>query len=291
MVCNLKRTLDAGEIKIDDHINMTYPSIYENFLLFKDEEMVISHESEPGKHPVGVWNEHVPNPDYKPTSGWVKVIEDLFASYREDKEWEFLIRKNNYDVKKAFYPRFQREMRNPSKRLDMEEYTGCTPFYPCVMINISPNWKEKLGVITCIEDKQLEISKFKRVIETYLTESRRWSNYAYCIESGSTGEHLHAHIVAEVNPDLLESVLNGKNSHINKGNHTQQIRKIWKDVFEGLPWQDCLPKGPKGKYSIQRIVLRTEVLKDDKLEYLVNENKPEGHKNKYDLNCLERRGL
>lgn len=288
---NIFRILDEGEIKHSDLLNMKYPSIYENFLLFTEPEIIVTHEQSPDKHPKGLWNEFHSNGKYKQPEGWVKWLKDLLQDYIQDNDWAFLRNKYDGNGEAAFYPRFCRELKKQHIRKEVEEYTGVQPFYPCVMINISPNWKDKLGIISKEDDQELVINKFKRVIETYLHESNRWSKWAYAIESGSEGSHLHAHIVAEVNPDLINSVLDGKGSHINKGNHTQQIRKIWGQVFEDLPWKTALPRGPKGKYSIQRVVLRTELLKDDKLEYLINEKKPEGHKNKFDLKILERRGL
>ena len=291
---NILRTLDEGKIKIfDDTIKMGYPSIYEKFLEFTNPEKIIRHEQF-DKHPISVTNEFVPNPTYKSPSGFIKHLKDQFDRYNNDIDYRCLIAPYGYDATKAFYVRkFMHELKDKNKRREVEEYTGCEPFYPCVMINISPSWKDQLGVITSTEDStsSLVLHKFKRVIESYLAESNRYSKYAYCLESGSEGNFLHAHIVAEINPDLIKSVLDGKNSHINKGNHVQQIRKIWRDVFQGMPEEHALPKGAKGKYSIQRIVLRTELLKDEKLEYLHEANKPDGHKNKYDLNCLERRGL
>lgn len=160
------------------------------------------------------------------------------------------------------------------------EYMGIIPFMPCVMFNISPNWKGQYGVDK-MTDKIME-KKFVSVIETYLKASNRYSKYRYVIECGSDGNHLHAHIVAEINKGMEKSV----QTHINKGNHSIEIRKIWDKE---------MPKGKqgllKGKYSIQRIMLRNEELVKDKLEYLIEEKKPEGHKNKEDLGILNSVGF
>lgn len=154
---------------------------------------------------------------------------------------------------------------------DICKFMGKIPFKPCVMINISPNWKGKK--ITKMMIKQLS-----HTLDTYLRVLNRYSKWKYVLECGSTGDFLHAHCVAEINPDLLNSVLNGKNSHIRKSNHFQEIRKIWdKKGHQGLL---------KGKYSIQSSILRTEALRDDKLEYLLEEKKQEGHKNLKDLGLL-----
>jgi hypothetical protein len=155
------------------------------------------------------------------------------------------------------------------------DHMGIIPFMPCVMINISPNWKGQYG-----EDKitdKLMKKKFSSILETYLKASNRYSKYKYVLECGSDGNHLHAHAVAEINKGMEKSV----QTHINKGNHAIEIRKIWDKE---------MPKGKqgylKGKYSIQRIMLRNEDLVKDKLNYLIEEKKPEGHKNKEDLGIL-----
>ncbi len=155
---------------------------------------------------------------------------------------------------------------------------GEEPFRPAVMINISPDWKGKFTGKKNSTDK-LMIKGFRKVIEDYLNEKLlqqpRYTKWKYCLECGSEGNFLHAHIVAELNPKILESM----KSHINRGNHTQQIRKNWKktEKFKGM--EGAL----KGKYSVQRILLNTEEILEDKLKYLLEENKCDGHKNLVDL--------
>lgn len=101
-----------------------------------------------------------------------------------------------------------------------------------------------------------------------MAESQRYDKYSYCIENGSTGTNIHAHVVAHFNPKLVKSL----NTHLAKGNHTQQIKKLNNKVkgMEGVI---------KGN-SVQKIFLRTEEIVSDKLDYLVEDLKPEGHKNK-----------
>ena len=157
----------------------------------------------------------------------------------------------------------------------ISEYMGIIPFMPCVMINISPNWKGQYGV-----DKMTDAimtKRFKSVMDKYLKASNRYSRYKYVLECGSDGNHLHAHAVAEINKGMEKSV----QTHINKGNHAIEIRKLWDKE---------MPKGKqgllKGKYAIQRIMLRNEEIVNDKLNYLIEEKKPEGHKNSRDLGIL-----
>lgn len=153
------------------------------------------------------------------------------------------------------------------------EYLGRIPFNPAVMINISPDWKGT-------KINSLMKKHFEKTIKTYLKEGNRYSKYKFVLECGSEGDFLHAHIVAEINPDLEKSVM----THINKGNHVTQLRKAWD--------KEGYMKGKlKGKYSIQRVILRTELLRNDKLEYLIEECKPEGHKNKRDLKLSFKSGF
>lgn len=154
------------------------------------------------------------------------------------------------------------------------------PFNPSVMINISPNWKGKFGQDN-LTDK-LMIKKFIIVVDKYLKASNRYSKYKWNLECGGEGNHLHAHIVAEIRPTSYKSVI----THINKGNHSNEIRKIWDQTFPKGYQRVC-----KGKHSIQRILLRNEELLKDKLNYLVEELKPEGHKNLKDLNILMNEGF
>jgi len=157
-------------------------------------------------------------------------------------------------------------------------YKGITPFYPAVMINISPNWK---GRFTNYKAKKLrdafDVRDFKAVIEKYLSSNDRYTKWKYCLECGSEGNFLHAHIVAEINPKCSKSVV----THVNKGNHAVELRKHWDKLgpegTEGLL---------KGKFSIQRIIVRKREILKDKLAYLIEANKPEGHTNLSDLNLV-----
>lgn len=159
----------------------------------------------------------------------------------------------------------------------IHDYLDIKPFIPCMMFNISPNWKGKVPKA----NRNLAIKKFRKVIEIYLNNCDRYGKWKYCIESGSEDNFIHAHIVAEINPKVINSVLNGKNSHVRKGNHVAELRKIWdKNMPEGYVGY------LKGKFAIQSVILRNEVLRDDKIKYLREEFKPEGHKNKRDLGLL-----
>lgn len=141
------------------------------------------------------------------------------------------------------------------------EYLDIIPFTPSVMINISPDWKK--GKISLPN----RIKKLKELINCYMSEGwfQKWS---YVIENGSEGNHIHAHCVCEFNRGRLKST----ETHIAKGNHTRQLAKYAKKI-EGM---EGVIKG----VSVQKCVLRTETLVKDKLNYLQEDLKPEGHKNK-----------
>lgn len=160
----------------------------------------------------------------------------------------------------------------------ISEIMGITPFYPAVMINISPNWKGRFSNYkgTPLQDA-FDVKHFKTVIEKYLTSCDRYSRWKYCLECGSEGNFLHAHIVAEINPKCSKSVI----THINKGNHAIELRKAWDNTqvkgIGGLL---------KGKYSIQRVMIRNREILEDKLNYLIEAHKPDGHTNATDLGMV-----
>lgn len=203
-----------------------------------------------------------------------------FINSREKKvydEWQE-IQKDEFLMKYINFPMQDKIFAKGSDTI--AEYMGVIPFMPCVMINISPNWKGQYGVDK-ITDKLMQ-KKLCIILDKYLKASNRYSKYKYVLECGGDGDHLHAHAVAEINKGMEKSV----QTHINKGNHAIEIRKIWDKE---------MPKGKqgllKGKYSIQRIMLRNEELVKDKLNYLIEEKKPEGHKNKEDLGILKSVGF
>ncbi len=137
-------------------------------------------------------------------------------------------------------------------------YYNVIPFTPSVMLNISPNWGD--------ECKGRRIQCLKQLVDSYMTEGW-YDKWSYVIECGSEGTHIHAHIVAHMNVTRLKSV----ESHLRKGNHTRQLQK-WSRKIEGMG-------GVIEGVSVQKIILRTEELVSDKLDYLIESKKPQGHKN------------
>lgn len=196
------------------------------------------------------------NPDYIPRPNatvkkWIEA-DDILMNPLIAKEMKSKILADN-NLKKSLFKVF-----------------NIIPFNPCVMINISPNWKGKVNP----QDEAYQ-ALLANTIQTYFNACNRYSKYRYCIECGGEGNFLHAHVVAEINPDCHKSVI----THINKGNHKYELIKAWNKL-----------KGPegllKGKFAIQRIIINNQNMRDDKLAYLEEKNKPEGHKNAYDLNLI-----
>jgi len=231
--------------------------------------------------------DEMPNPDYKrPTPSIQKWIDADYYKHDTDKRWEYMCSPAQVKYKK------EKILSDPNLKKSIYGFLGIIPFNPSVMINISPDWKG-LFDLTSIEGKHPK-ALLSSAIETYLGSCNRYSKWKYCLECGGEGNFLHAHIVAEINPDCVKSVM----THINKGSHKYELMKAWDKYLKGqksLPyakWQsgkDNL-KGKvgllKGKFAVQRIILNHPSLRDDKLKYLIEANKPEGHTNAFDLNFV-----
>jgi len=279
MVQNLNHILDAGQIKIcPEVINMNEIRRIDKLIRRSQQEYIT---------PDPIWDsdeddyidygDEVRNEDYKPNpNGAAKkwLAADDIMMNKKMMMWEK-----------------ERILEDPNLKKSLYGFLGLIPFNPCVMINISPDWKGRINLRT-MESKHHKML-FQRAIETYLGSCNRYTKWQYCLECGGDGDFLHAHIVAEINPAIHKSVM----THINKGNHKYELMKAWdKHLMESKTlnfnsWQSGKGvKGKegllKGKFAIQRILLNTETLRDDKLKYLIETNKPEGHQNKYDMGLV-----
>lgn len=278
MVRNINMVLDAGQNKYLPETKMTKNQVEDIH------KRITNLSRETIKRPP-IWDSdeeeyidggnEMPNPNYKrPTpiiDKWLG-LHDKYYNYWVNEE-------NDYkQYQKSLYAGRKRMLDDPNYCRKIYDYLGIIPFNPCVMINISPNWKGP-GIATVDQYRQL----LDRTITTYLQSCNRYSKYRYCLECGGDGDFLHAHIVAEINPALSQSV----KTHINKGNHKYELIKAWKKHTKEL---NIKLKGIegflKGKFAIQRIMLNTIELRDDKLSYLIEANKPEGHTNATDLNWI-----
>jgi len=140
------------------------------------------------------------------------------------------------------------------------KYYNIIPFTPSVMINISPDWS---GIKRTNTNK---ITILKTIFDNYMKEGW-YDRWEYVIENGSKGDHIHLHAVCHMNVQRLKST----ETHLKKGNHSQQLKKH----ASKLKGMEGILKGN----GIQKTFLRTEELVKDKLEYLHEDTKPEGHKN------------
>ncbi|AXH76442.1 MAG: putative replicase [Cressdnaviricota sp.] len=249
MVCEKFLILDEGIKKYVAEYKMNKPQHVKDFEKIID-EMENAREKYDHFH-YGVKNGYrVYDPEYD------KILLEDVKKWDKDVVW---LKTWNNNVQPKFWW---------DKKLC--EYMNVIPFTPSVMINISPAWKGKKGI-----DK-IKINLLEITILKYLKASNRYDYFSYVIECGGEGDHIHAHIVAHINNDIGKSVL----THINKGNHSVEIKKIFQKC---LKEHKMIPKGIegalKGKYAIQRIMLRNQDLVDDKLSYLHEEKKPDGHKN------------
>lgn len=143
---------------------------------------------------------------------------------------------------------------------ELKEYLGIQDVGKWVMINISPNWKGKITQEMC--------NHLKHCIEQYYGENW-YSEGKYVLETGGEGNFLHAHCMFRWDNSPRGKQVQG---HLKRHNHAQQIIKYFNKVkgFQGLV---------KGKYAIQLTRCNSREMVLDKLDYLIEAKKPEGHKN------------
>lgn len=153
---------------------------------------------------------------------------------------------------------------NPKMDPMLFRYYGIKQFEPWVMLNISPDWAGTKITRT-------NICKFRKIFENYMAEGW-YSEWKYVLESGGNGDFLHLHAVCKMGSDLKK--LKSVRSHIGKSNWKNQIMKYARS--EGL-------EGRFKKPGMQVITIQGESgqeILNDKIDYLDEEKKPAGHKNK-----------
>lgn len=176
--------------------------------------------------------------------------DDLNELYRRCEEY-----KNNEFL---FSFLFETEVNSRVEFNKIAKYYNIIPFTPSVMINISPNWGDKC--------RGKRIQCLKQLIDNYLSEGW-YDKWSYVIECGSEGTHIHAHMVCHLNVTRLKSA----ESHVGHNNQRRQLQK-WAAKIEGM-------RGLIEGVSVQSTILRNETLVSDKLDYLIEDKKPPGHKN------------
>lgn len=168
----------------------------------------------------------------------------------------------------------------PSKWVKMEHYDnldntqilryyGLEPFNRCIMINISPNWKGKCSVV----EEKCRGKFIKLVMQKFYENCNRFNMMKYVIECGKDGDFIHVHSVFELNVVRLKSTM----SSIRKGNLLRDLRVLWNKTSIEL---ECEYEGLIDKrYALQSTLINTREILKDKLDYLIEENKPESHRN------------
>lgn len=215
------------------------------------------------------------NEDYAPYTPRIKYAQEKWDEYY--KEWDW----NDWPKGPKWDKMYNRWLKVWATEEAIFEYLGKVPFVPSIFMTISPNWKCKSK--SFINDKHK--AQFKNGIEKYLNACNRYDDWSYIIEAGSDGNHLHAHLVAHINKDIKNSVLGGKNSHIRKGKHISDIKKCIESGFDN--WGGI--GGIWGVNSVTSSICNSQEIVDDKLAYLVEDLKPEDHKNKMVIDEVRRK--
>ena len=198
------------------------------------------------------------------------VVEECNVNYRRRKELDEFFG----DISPFRYNSLNK-IATEEKEYILAKLYDIKPFIHQYMINISPRWD------TEHEPTDIEIQLFRKCILEYVNQGVKggwWESGFFTLESGGTGKHLHAHLVLKPNKDILKSV----DSYMD-GNHSSGFTKVFSKHMG--QYGEC-----KGRFAIQKKVLRNEELVDDKIDYLRENMKEEGHKNKPHptLNRIER---
>jgi hypothetical protein len=169
------------------------------------------------------------------------------------------------------------------------KYFKVEKFIPFICINVSPNWKK-------IDHTGRPSEKKKQVLHDAIRKfgecSKRFTEIHYVLECGGEGNHLHAHLVAKINPDMEKTII----TQLRKGNLSRSFRKFFNQAckeheFDAPPkyhdtkWYQKEGMGGivEGKFAIQFSLMRKKEFWQDKLDYLVEDRKPADHKNQYIL--------
>lgn len=261
MVNNIFKIIDENKLKFisvkeyKDMVKLSYLDYCHKIIRSWDEYVEVTTYDES----LDEIKSSVKNKEYIECDRKMMIFRDKYFEKNFKDMWVIKIAFVCVDINDAIEDCFKKHY----KLQDLLDYLNIIPFTPSVMINISPDWKSGEQ-----RTNTQKIKLLKLIVEQYLAESERYDHYSYVIENGSDGEHIHAHIVAHINPKIGKSVC----THLNKGNHTQQLKK-YASKLKGM---GGIIKGP----GVQKCFLRTEQLVSDKLDYLIEEKKPEGHKNK-----------
>lgn len=257
MVCNIFKILDENEIKQLSMVDYNMNKIDLFALVLKKSDPVTIARTFCNEECDYISNVER-NDEYKEPPPIIKYALKKTREQQDMYMTDFAI-KNGYKWNTNESNKYMIRFAGDEKTI--YDYLEIIPFTPSVMINISPDWSN------IKRSNSNKVTILKTIIDNYMQE-QWYDKWEYVIENGSDGTHIHAHIVAHMNVNRLKSV----ESHLKKGNHTQQLKKYAKK----LKGMEGIIKGS----SVQKVFLRTEEIVNDKLLYLHEDTKPEGHKNK-----------
>ena len=222
----------------------------------------------------------VPNENYKEPSPRIKYAMKKYQDYYLDWNWVDWPKGPKVSKMDEMFEKWA------GGRKEVYRWVEITPHTPSVFVTVCPPWKNKLPMKNCVASIRALHSGIRKYLDTCMNGAG-YSDWSYVVECGSTGRHLHAHIWAKITPDMEKSMLRngpeGKNSHIRKGKHISTLKA---KIEEACP-QGGLG-GKWGATSVTSTICRTEEIEKDKQNYLVEELKPEDHKNaEIDKECLK----
>jgi hypothetical protein len=164
---------------------------------------------------------------------------------------------------------------NPSD-INLYEYYNIEKFTKSWFLTISPNWKG------CVITREM-LNFFIAVIESFYGNCDRFTKMDYVLENGHGKDHLHAHVVFELNTKKP-----GYMTPIKKGKILTEFRNCWNRLAKDNPSMDNLTIDDewidpvdlcKSRCALNTCLLTSPEMLKDKLDYLVEDLKPESHKN------------
>jgi len=276
MVCNIFEILDEGVTKKLCKVDykMKYKMQYVDYCRMVINSMNETISVKSMDDDLNEIREIVRNPKFIEPHGLMikfqnKYMELNESFFTDEKYWRLKEEYCGLGWDESIEEVFQKHF----KKQDLLDYLGIIPFTPSVMINISPDWS---GIKRSNPNK---VQILKGIFENYMKEEW-YDRWEYVIENGSNGDHIHLHAVCHMNVKRLKSV----ETHLRVGRHSVQLQKYAKKL-DGM---GGILKGT----GIQKTFCRTEEIVKDKLLYLHEDTKPQGHKNKsiikdgYIVGCL-----
>ena len=160
------------------------------------------------------------------------------------------------------------EFKMPPSDINLYEYYNVEKFTKSWMLNVSPNWK---GVLITRE----MLNFFVAVIESFYGNCDRFTKMDYVLENGHGRDHLHAHIVFELNTKKP-----GYMTPIKKGKILTEFRNCWNRLAKDNPSMDnlCIDGEEylldpvdlcKSRCALNTCLLTSPEMLKDKLDYNV----------------------